>query len=77
MTPCVLELRGKKLTLVHASANVKTAARGQGRVCATWRRPFREFYGGSGRAIVGESDAADRYIAATVLVDVFRVSPIM
>jgi acyl-CoA reductase-like NAD-dependent aldehyde dehydrogenase len=128
LTPCVLELGGKNPTIVHASANLKAAARriaygrymNSGHICTApdhvlvWPEvkdefvrhlpgTIREFYGddpqqspdygriinrrnfdrlaallGSGRvAAGGRSDAADLYIAPTVLVDVSVDSPIM
>ncbi len=128
LTPCVLELGGKNPTIVHASANLKAAARriaygrylNSGHICTApdyvlvWpqvkdefvRRlaeTIREFYGddprqspdygrvingrnfdrlvgllGSGTvAVGGQTDAAERYIAPTVLVDVSPDSPIM
>jgi aldehyde dehydrogenase (NAD+) len=128
LTPCVLELGGKNPTIVHTSANLKSAARriaygrymNSGHICTApdhvlvWPEvkaefvqnlieTIREFYGydpklspdygrvinrrnfdrlvgllGSGRvAVGGQSDAADRYIAPTVLVDVSPDSPIM
>jgi acyl-CoA reductase-like NAD-dependent aldehyde dehydrogenase len=128
LTPCVLELGGKNPTIVHASANLKAAARriaygrylNSGHICTApdyvlvWpevkdelvRRladTIREFYGddpkqspdygrvinqrnferlvgllGSGKvAVGGQTDAAGRYIAPTVLVDVPPDSPIM
>jgi aldehyde dehydrogenase (NAD+) len=128
LTPCVLELGGKNPTIVHASANLKSAARriaygrymNSGHICTApdhvlvWPevhdefvrhlvQTIREFYGddpqkspdygrvinrrnfdrlvgllGSGKvAVGGKSDAADLYIAPTVLVDVSPDSPIM
>jgi aldehyde dehydrogenase (NAD+) len=128
LTPCVLELGGKNPTIVHASANLKAAARriaygrfsNSGHICTApdtvlvWPEvkaelvrhlceTIREFYGddpklspdfgriinrrnfdrlvgllGSGKAVAGgQSDAAELYIAPTVLVDVAPDSPIM
>jgi len=128
LTPCVLELGGKNPTIVHASANLKVAARriaygrfiNSGHICtapdhvlvwpevkdelvAQLKEAIREFYGddpkaspdygrvinrrnfdrlagliASGTAVAGgETDAAELYIAPTVLVDVAVDSPIM
>lgn len=128
LTPCVLELGGKNPTIVHSSANLKSAANriaygrylNSGHICTApdhvlvWPEvkdaflrqlgeTIREFFGDdpksspdygrvinarnferlvglmkSGRAIIGgQSDAAERYIAPTVLVDVSVESPIM
>ena len=128
LTPCVLELGGKNPTIVHSSANLKSAANriaygrymNSGHICTApdhvlvWpevkdalvqhlEEAIREFYGdepkfspdygrvindrnfdrlvglmGSGKvAVGGQSDAAERYIAPTVLVDVSPDSPIM
>jgi len=128
LTPCVLELGGKNPTIVHASANLKAAARriaygrylNSGHICTApdyvlvWpevkdelvrhlAEAIREFYGddpkqspdygrvinqrnfdrlvrliSSGKiAVGGQTDAAERYIAPTVLVDVAADSPIM
>jgi len=128
LTPCVLELGGKNPTIVHASANLKVAARriaygrylNSGQICTApdyvlvWPEvkdafisqltdTIREFYGDdpkrspdygrvinrrnfdrlvgllvSGRiAAGGQTDAADLYVAPTVLVDVSPESPIM
>ena len=128
LTPCVLELGGKNPTIVHSSANLKSAANriaygrylNSGHICTApdhvlvWPEvkdafvrqlgeTIREFYGDdpksspdygrvinarnfdrlvglmkSGKVVVGgQSDAAERYIAPTVLVDVSVDSPIM
>ena len=128
LTPCVLELGGKNPTIVHATANLKSAARriaygrylNAGQICTApdhvlvWPEvkdkfvellieAIHDFYGddpklspdygrivnrrnfdrlagllGSGRiAAGGQTDAADLYIAPTVLVDVPVDSPIM
>jgi acyl-CoA reductase-like NAD-dependent aldehyde dehydrogenase len=128
LTPCVLELGGKNPTIVHSSANLKSAANriaygrymNSGHICTApdhvlvWpevkdafvrhlEEAIREFYGDdpksspdygrvingrnfdrlvglmdSGKvAVGGQSDAAERYIAPTVLVDVSPDSPIM
>jgi aldehyde dehydrogenase (NAD+) len=128
LTPCVLELGGKNPTIVHATANLKSAARriaygrysNAGQICTApdhvlvWPevkdafvrelvQTIHGFYGddprlspdygrivnrknfdrlvglmGSGRvAVGGQTDAADLYIAPTVLVDVPVDSPIM
>ncbi len=128
LTPCVLELGGKNPTIVHSSADLKTAARriafgrfvNSGQICTApdhvlvWpdvkdelvghlKDAVHEFYGddpqkspdygrlinrkafdrlagllGSGTvAIGGETDAADLYVAPTVLVNVKPDSPIM
>ncbi len=128
LTPCVLELGGKNPTIVHSSANLKSAANrivygrylNSGHICTApdhilvWPEvkddfvrhlgdAIREFYGDdpksspdygrvingrnfdrlvrlmkSGKAVVGgQSDAAERYIAPTVLVEVSVDSPIM
>ena len=128
LTPCVLELGGKNPTIVHSSADLKTAARriaygrymNSGHICTApdhvliWpevkdafvkcmAEAVREFYGedpkaspdygrvinqanfdrlarllSSGKAAVGgQTDASQRYIAPTVLVDVSLDSPIM
>jgi len=124
----VLELGGKNPTIVHSSADLKTAARriaygrymNSGHICTApdhvlvWpevkdafvrcmAEAVREFYGedpkaspdygrvinqanfdrlarllSSGKAAVGgQTDASERYIAPTVLVDVSLDSPIM
>lgn len=128
LTPCVLELGGKNPTIVHATANLKSAAHrivfgryaNAGQICTAADHVFvwpevkdafvgelvqtiRDFYGddpklspdygrivnrrnfdrlvglmGSGRTVVGgQMDAAELYIAPTVLVDVPAKSPIM
>jgi aldehyde dehydrogenase (NAD+) len=128
LTPVVLELGGKNPTIVHSSANIRSAARriaftryiNSGQICTApdhvliWpevkdefvdevKKAISEFYGddpkqspdygrisndrsfarlmrliGSGTvAAGGESDAVERYIAPTMLVDVPVDSPIM
>jgi len=128
LTPAVLELGGKNPTIVHSSANVRSAARriaysrfiNSGHICTApdhvliWpqvkdefvseiKAAIGEFYGddpkispdygrvindrnferlvaffGSGTIVAGgESDASERYISPTVLIDVSPESPIM
>ncbi len=128
LTPAVLELGGKNPTIVHSSANIRSAARriaysrfiNSGHICTApdhvlvWPEvkdefvrevaaAITEFYGEdpkqspdygrviddrnferlagfltSGTVVAGgQTDAAERYIAPTVLVDVSVDSPIM
>ena len=128
LTPCVLELGGKNPTIVHSSANLRSAAHriaygrylNAGQICTApdyvlvWpevkdafmqalAETIRDFYGDdpkvspdygriinrknfdrlvrllkSGKvAVGGQTDAAESYIAPTVLIDVPLDAPIM